>query len=171
MKLSPAAEKFVLHWGEMGSKWGVSRSVAQVHALLYLAPEPITADEIVETLGIARSNVSMSIKELLGWGIIRVERVLGDRRDHFESLHDVWEMFRIVMDERKKREIDPTLVLLRECMKLRAEPHEKKRIKAMLSFFDTMSSWYHQVRGMPLAAAKNFARMGSKVRGLFTKEK
>ena len=169
MKLSPAAEKFILHWGEMGSKWGVSRSVAQVHALLYLAPEPITADEIVDTLGIARSNVSMSIKELTAWGIIRVERVLGDRRDHFTSLQDVWEMFRIVMDERKKREIDPTLAVLRECLELRGSADEKKRMKAMLSFFETMSNWYHQVRGMPLAAAKNFAKMGSKVRSLFVK--
>ena len=169
MKLSPAAEKFILHWGEMGSRWGVTRSVAQVHALLYLAPEPVTADEIVETLGIARSNVSMSLKELSGWGIIRVERVLGDRRDHFTSLHDVWEMFRIVMDERKKREIDPTLAVLRECLALRGDAAEKKRIKAMLGFFETMSSWYHQIRGMPLAAAKNFARMGAKIRTLLGK--
>ena len=169
MKISPAAEKFILHWGEMGPKWGVSRSVAQVHALLYLAPEPLSADEIVEALGIARSNVSMSLKELSGWGIIRVERVLGDRRDHFASLHDVWEMFQVVMDERKKREVDPTLTVLRECLDLRGSADEKKRIRSMLSFFDTMSSWYHQVRGMPIAAVKNFARMGAKVRRLFGK--
>ena len=169
MKLSPAAEKFILHWGEMGPKWGVNRSVAQVHALLYLAPEPMTADEIVSALGIARSNVSMSLKELSGWGIIRVERMLGDRRDHFTSMHDVWEMFQIVMDERKKREMDPTLVVLRECLDLRGSDLDKKRIKSMLSFFETMSAWYHQVRGMPLAAVKNFARMGSKIRRMFGK--
>ncbi|MEM8882441.1 MAG: MarR family transcriptional regulator [Planctomycetota bacterium] len=169
MKLSPAAEKFILHWGDMGPRWGVSRSVAQVHALLYLSPKPLTADEIVDALGIARSNVSMSLKELSSWRIIRSERVLGDRRDHFSSLHDVWEMFRIVMDERKKREVDPTLASLRDCLELRGDPVEKKRIKAMLSFFETMSNWYHQVRGMPLAAVKNFARMGSKIRSLLGK--
>ena len=169
MKLSPAAEKFILHWGEMGPKWGVNRSVAQVHALLYLAPEPLPAEEIAETLSIARSNVSMSLKELSGWGIILVERVLGDRRDHFSSEHDVWEMFQTVLDERKKREVDPTLAVLRECLEQKGSSQEHKRIKAMLSFFETMSSWYHQIRAMPPAAVKSFARMGAKIRGLFTK--
>jgi DNA-binding transcriptional regulator GbsR (MarR family) len=169
VKLSPAAERFVLHWGEMGPKWGVNRSVAQVHALLYVAPEPITAEEIAATLGIARSNVSVSLKELLSWGIVRVVRVLGDRRDHFASLHDVWEMFRIVMDERKKREIDPTLALLRECLDLEGAAVEKQRIRSMLSFFETMSTWYQQVRGMPMAAVKSFAKMGAKLRSLFGK--
>jgi DNA-binding transcriptional regulator GbsR (MarR family) len=151
VKLSPAAERFVLHWGEMGPKWGVNRSVAQVHALLYVAPEPITAEEIASTLGIARSNVSVSLKELLSWGIVRVVRV------------------RIVMDERKKRELDPTLALLRECLDLEGAAVEKQRIRSMLSFFETMSTWYHQVRGMPMAAVKSFAKMGAKLRSLLGK--
>src|SRR2546429_9126500 len=107
--LTPVAQKFILHWGEMGTRWGINRTVAQVHALLFLSPQPLPADEIAETLAVARSNVSTSLRELQGWGIVRVVHVLGDRRDHFETLKDVWEIFRIVAEERKKRESDPTL--------------------------------------------------------------
>src|SRR6204780_4964074 len=102
--LNPIAEKFVLHWGEMGARWGINRTVAQIHALLYLSPRPMHAEEIAATLSVARSNVSNSLRELQGWGIVRVAHVLGDRRDHFESLKDVWEIFRIVAEERKRRE-------------------------------------------------------------------
>src|SRR5437667_7235793 len=116
MKLSPVQQKFVLHWGEMGTRWGINRTVAQIHALLYIAPKPLNAEEIAETLAVARSNVSNSVKELQGWGIVKLVHVMGDKRDHFESMKDVWEMFRIVLDERKRREIDPTLKLLRECI-------------------------------------------------------
>ena len=114
-KLTPVQQKFILHWGEMGTSWGINRTVAQVHALLFISPKPLNAEDIVETLSVARSNVSTSIKELLGWGIVRRVHVLGDQRDHFESMKDVWEMFQVVLDERRKREIDPTLALLREC--------------------------------------------------------
>src|SRR3982751_1040473 len=114
MELTPLMQKFVLHWGEMGARWGINRTVAQIHALLYLSPKPLHAEEVADTLGVARSNVSNSLKELQGWGIVRVVHVMGDRRDHFESMKDVWEMFRTVLDERKKREADPTLNMLRE---------------------------------------------------------
>src|SRR5689334_1920426 len=116
MALSPVEQKFVLHWGEMGTRWGINRTVAQVHALLFLSSKPLHAEEIATTLSVARSNVSTSLRELQGWGVVRVVHVLGDRRDHFESLKNVWEMFRIIMDERKKRECDPTLALLRDCV-------------------------------------------------------
>src|SRR5919202_6344782 len=112
--LSPVAERFILHWGEMGTRWGINRTVAQIHALLYLSQKPLHAEEIAETLGVARSNVSTSLRELQGWGIVRIAHVMGDRRDHFESMKDVWEMFRTILDERKKRETDPTLHLLRD---------------------------------------------------------
>src|SRR6185312_17347096 len=114
--LSAAQKKFVLHWGELGTRWGLNRSVAQIHALLYLSPLPLTADELASLLSLARSNVSTSLRELQGWGMVRVVHVLGDRRDHFESLKDVWEMFRIVCLERKRRELDPTLHVLRGCV-------------------------------------------------------
>src|ERR1043166_425135 len=114
-KLSSVQQKFILHWGEMGTRWGVNRTVAQVHALLYISPKPLNADDLIDTLGVARSNVSTSLKELQGWGIVKLVHVLGDKRDHFESMKDVWEMFRVVLDERKRREIDPTLEMLRQC--------------------------------------------------------
>src|ERR1700737_3550262 len=122
LPLSPAARKFIVHWGEMGSPWGVNRTVAQIHALLYITPRPLTAEEIAVTLSVARSNVSTSLRELQGWGIVRVAHVLGDRRDHFESLKDVWQMFEIIIAERKRREMDPTLEMLRACV---ADPHGK----------------------------------------------
>src|SRR5438552_6473590 len=114
--LSSVAQKFILHWGEMGTRWGINRTVAQIHALLFLSPRPLPAEEIATTLAIARSNVSNSLRELQSWGIVRIVHVLGDRRDHFESLKDVWEMFRIIREERKRREIDPTLRVLQECV-------------------------------------------------------
>src|SRR5258705_13412004 len=113
--LTAVAQKFILHWGEMGTRWGINRTVAQVHALLFLSPNPLPADEISETLAVARSNVSTSLRELQGWRIVRVVHVLGDRRDHFESIKDVWEIFRIVSEERKRRGIDPTLHVLAGC--------------------------------------------------------
>src|SRR2546422_9861211 len=116
MALSPIQQRFILHWGEMGTRWGINRTVAQIHALLFLSPKPLNAEEIAETLSVARSNVSNSLKELQGWGIVRIAHVMGDRRDHFESMKDVWEMFRIILDERKKRETDPALHRLRECV-------------------------------------------------------
>src|SRR5215212_3313029 len=133
MMLTPVMEKFILHWGEMGTRWGINRTVAQIHALLYLSPRPLNAEEIADTLGVARSNVSTSIKELQAWDIVRVAHVMGDRRDHFESMKDVWEMFRAILDQRKKRETDPTLRLLRELneqakLKGQADLHVRERI-------------------------------------------
>src|SRR5260221_11920735 len=107
--LSPIQQKFILHWGEMGTRWGINRTVAQIHALLFLSAPPLNAEDIATTLGVARSNVSNSLRELQGWGIVRITHMLGDRRDHFESMKDVWEMFGIIIDERKKREADPVL--------------------------------------------------------------
>lgn len=169
MNLSEIQQRFVLHWGEMGTKWGINRSVAQIHALLYISPKPLHAEEITETLSIARSNVSNSLKELQGWGIVRATHVLGDRRDHFESLKDVWEMFEIILDERKKREIDPTLAMLRELKSAtEADPegnaYAYDRITEILEFLETMSSWYTRVRMLPRAAVIALAKMGSKVR-------
>src|SRR3954468_19706127 len=114
--LSPVMQKFILHWGEMGARWGINRTVAQVHALLYISPSPLNAEDIASTLNVARSNVSTSLKELQGWRIVKLVHVLGDKRDHFESMKDPWDMFRIVLDERKRREIDPTLQVLHECI-------------------------------------------------------
>src|SRR3954465_7752952 len=164
--LSPVAEKFVLHWGEMGTRWGINRTVAQIHALLYLSGKPLNAEEIAETLGVARSNVSTSLKELQNWGIVRIAHVMGDRRDHFESMKDVWEMFRVILDERKKRETDPTLAMLRESVAeakkhpTRAAPYARERLADMLQFFELMTTWYEQTRRMSTPAVLKFVKLG-----------
>src|SRR6266545_7817046 len=152
--LSPVAQKFILHWGEMGTRWGINRTVAQIHALLFLSPKPLPAEQIAETLEVARSNVSTSLKELQGWGIVKMVHVRDDKRDHFESIKDVWEMFRIVLDERKRREIDPTLNLLRECIAeaekdKQSDKYTEERLRALRDFFETTTSWYLQVRKWP----------------------
>ena len=165
---SPVSRKFILHWGEMGARWGINRTVAQIHALLYVSPQPLNAERIAELLSVARSNVSASLKELLGWGVIRIVHLQGDRRDHFESLGDVWQMFRIILDQRVKREIDPTLSLLRDCLaetsrKNAADSLVRDRLRQMLEFFESMSAWYDQIRRLPIPAVIRFVKMGDKV--------
>lgn len=168
MRLTPAMERYVLHWGEMGARWGVNRSVAQIHALLYLAPKPITAEEIADTLAIARSNVSMSLKELLAWGLVQRTPVKGDRRDHFEALRDNWEILTRIVEERKKREIDPTLSILRACaMEAAADgqtaAETRQRIEGLLEFLETLSLWYGQVKGLPKPVLIGLLKMGGRV--------
>jgi DNA-binding transcriptional regulator GbsR (MarR family) len=174
--LTPVAQKFILHWGEMGTKWGINRTVAQVHALLFLSPKPIPADEIAETLAVARSNVSTSLRELQGWGIVRVVHVLGDRRDHFETLKDVWEIFRTVSEERKRREIDPTLRVLGECaQELRAnapgDAYTRERLESMLDFLTIMSGLFEEILRMPAGALKGVGKLRGKVITLLGNEK
>lgn len=168
MNLTPFMERFILHWGEMGTRWGVNRSVAQVHALLYLSSEPLDAEEIVETLGLARSNVSNSLKELQSWGLIKTVHVIGDRRDHFEALKDVQEMFNRVIEGRRRREIEPTLTLLRS-LSIEAEsdksvdPEMKNQIDEMLEFLDIMSNWYDTIRKFPNKTLMQLVKLGDKV--------
>ncbi len=155
--LTPVARKFILHWGEMGARWGINRTVAQIHALLYIADRPLNAEEIAETLGVARSNVSTGLRELLGWGIVRVVHDLGDRRDHYESLRDVWELGRVILDERKRRELDPTLALLRECVAIArasgsTEASAAAKLGEMLEVLEQMSDWYARLREWPRTA-------------------
>lgn len=166
--LTPIQQKFILHWGEMGAKWGINRTVAQIHALLFLSARPLHAEEIAATLGVARSNVSTSLRELQGWGIVKITHTLGDRRDHFESMKDVWEMFRIIVDERKKREADPVLHMLREAVADARKPgaadgYTRERLADMLQFFEVMTSWGEQTRKLPTAAVIRMVKMGDKV--------
>jgi DNA-binding transcriptional regulator GbsR (MarR family) len=169
--LTPVQEKFILHWGEMGARWGINRTVAQIHALLFISPRPLNAEDIAATLNVARSNVSTSLKELQNWGIVRLVHVMGDKRDHFESMRDVWEMFRVVLDERKKRELDPTLTVLRDCLLEAAkdpkvDAYTLNRLSELTDFFETMSQWYTQVRQWPTPILVKFIRAGDKVRKL-----
>lgn len=168
MKLSPIQEKFVLHWGEMGTRWGINRSVAQIHALLYIAPKPLPAEEIAETLAVARSNVSNSLRELQGWQIVKMVHVLDDKRDHFESVRDVWELFRIVLDERKRREVDPTLAMLEECLaeagkERHPDPGTVERLRALHRCFHTATTWYAQVSRLPTSALVKLFSAGDKL--------
>src|SRR5437763_5543469 len=171
MELTPVAQRFILHWGEMGARWGINRTVAQIHALLYLSPKPLNAEEIAGTLGVARSNVSTSLKELQGWGIVKLVHVLGDKRDHFESMKDVWEMFRVVLDERKRREIDPTLAILRSCITeaendKQTDQYTQQRLQELAGFFETTTAWYGQVRSWPTSALTQFVKLGGGIRKL-----
>jgi DNA-binding transcriptional regulator GbsR (MarR family) len=167
--LSTVQQRFILHWGEMGARWGINRTVAQIHALLYLSPNPLHAEHIATVLSVARSNVSNSLRELEGWGIVRVVHVLGDRRDHFESLKDVWQMFEIIIAERKRREVDPTTEMLRACLD---EAHGKpdaytaERIAAMVEFFDTMTGFYSDLAKLPKGVLPGLTRLRGKVRKL-----
>lgn len=167
MSLGEIQKKFVLHWGEMGARWGINRTVAQIHALLYLSPKPMDAEQIAETLGVARSNVSNSLKELQGFGIVKVVHTLGERRDQFECMKDVWEMFRLIMDERKRRECDPTLQMLREGVteaeKSSSDSYTASRLNEMLQFFELSSNWYDQTRKLPTSAVVRMCRMGDKI--------
>ena len=169
MPLTPIEQKFILHWGEMGTRWGINRTVAQVHALLFVSPKPLYAEEIANTLAVARSNVSTSLRELQGWGIVRVAHVLGDRRDHFESVKDVWEIFRIVSQERKRREIDPTLRVLQECVgELKKSggggAYTRERLEEMLEFLSTTSGLFEEFVSIPTGALKGMARLRGKLK-------
>src|SRR5690349_15609461 len=174
--LNPVQQKFILHWGEMGTRWGINRTVAQVHALLYISPKPLNAEEIAASLAVARSNVSNSLRELQGWGIVRVTHVLGDRRDHFESMKDVWEMFSVIIEERKRREIDPTVQVLREMMqeleKSRdAEVHARQRIGELLGFLEGMLLLYGEFKRVPLAAVRHVGKLRGQIRRLLAGKK
>ena len=164
----PDAKSFIRHWGEMGTQWGVSRSVSQVHALLYLADQPLTADAIVEVLGLARSNVSTALKELQGYGIVRRVHVEGDRRDHFVAESDLWEMLMRIVAERKRREIDPTMALLGELAKRlaadeKAPPHLRQRVTQMDEFMSALGGWYDEVRVLPKSTLSSLMKLGGKV--------
>lgn len=174
MNLSPAVEKYVLHWGEMGTRWGTNRTVAQIQALLYLSPRPLRADEIVDYLSVARSNVSTSMRELQSFGLVKMTHMLGDRRDYFESLSDVWELFRVIIEQRKQRELNPTLSMLRICaVEVAGEKDTdevtKQRIRNMLQFVETTSDWYEQIQQIPTPTLQKIMKLGAKITGFLDK--
>lgn len=167
-QLPPAVQRFVLHWGEMGAVWGVNRSIGQVHALLYLSDRPLTAEDLAETLTLARSNVSNSLKELLAWNLIRRVSVLGDRRDFYEAESDLWEMVARIAEGRKSKELDPTIATLRACL---ADADADRfinatargRIAAMLSFTEMLDAWARDMRKVPRAKLAMLLKLGSAV--------
>ncbi|AWV06086.1 GbsR/MarR family transcriptional regulator [Marilutibacter maris] len=170
VELSPIARRFVLHWGEMGSRWGVNRTVAQIHALLFLSGRPMHAEEIAATLSVARSNVSTSLRELTNYNLVRTVHQLGDRRDHFETSRDVWELFRTVVRERKAREFDPTVAMLGDCMadpELAAEPPEvRARIAETLALMSALSAWGEEMLRLEPATLMKVMKLGSRIQKL-----
>ena len=168
MQMTPAVEKYVLHWGEMGTRWGTNRTVAQIQALLYLSPKPLRADEIVDLLSVARSNVSTSIRELQSYQLVRMTHVLGDRRDYFESLHDVWELFRVIIEQRKQRELNPTLTMLKSCAadierEEETDPLTKQRVHNMLEFVQSTSTWYEEISDIPTSTLTKLMKLGKRI--------
>ena len=166
MVLSDPARDFILHWGEMGTRWGVNRTVAQVHALLYLSAESLTAEDIADSLSVARSNVSTSLKELQNWNLVQVDSRIGDRRDYFRTTADVWALFLTVVDQRVEREILPTMKMLeRLAVQARADrpaqPFVTARINAMQLFLEELHGWYLQVRKLPPSTLHSLISIGS----------
>lgn len=166
--LEPSIQKFIVHWGEMGTRWGINRSVAQIHALLYVTGRPLPADEIAETLELARSNVSTGIRELQSWGLVRASHTLGDRRDHFETFGDVWEMLRIILRERKKREIAPTVEVLRECVRetssaTPADQAAAKRLADMLVLVEQADAWGDRASRLSSPNLKRLSQLGDAI--------
>lgn len=174
MELSDTSRKFILHWGEMGTRWGVNRTVAQIHALLYLNGKPMPADEIAETLAVARSNVSNSLRELQSWNLVKLVHVLGDRRDHFETGTDIWELTRTIIRERKEREIAPTIALLKDLLdspELMVDGLDRAtRIKEMQAMLESLSAWSDEMLRLDTETLSRVLKLGAKIQKLIRGE-
>jgi DNA-binding transcriptional regulator GbsR (MarR family) len=167
MNLPPLIQSFVLHFGEMGSRWGINRTVGQIYALLFLSRDPLNAEDIVEALGVSRSNVSMGLKELQAWNLVRLQHKPGDRRDYFTTPDDIWQIVRTLVEERKKREIDPTQSLLREVLMQKPgtpeERHAQDRMREMHDLFELLTGWYDDVQRLETERLIQLLTLGSKV--------
>ena len=170
MKLPPLTQRFVLHFGEMGSRWGINRTVGQIYALLYVSAQPLNADEIGEALAFSRSNVSMGLKELQSWNLVRLIHQPNDRREYFQAPEDVWAIFRTLANERRKREVDPTLSMLREALMEQPgtaeDVHAQERMKQMHQFIELMTNWLDDVQKMDSETLASLMQMGAKVQKL-----
>jgi DNA-binding transcriptional regulator GbsR (MarR family) len=167
MALPALTQSFVLHFGEMGSRWGFNRTVGQIYALLFLSPDPLNADHLVDQLGFSRSNVSMGLKELQGWNLVRLVHKPNDRRDHFATPDDLWTILRTLVEERKKREVDPTLSVLRELIMQTpeggAENHARHRMGEMLQMMEELTAWYDEIKRLENARLKKLLSLGSRI--------
>ncbi|NMJ40252.1 GbsR/MarR family transcriptional regulator [Roseomonas sp. JC162] len=167
MNLPPLIQSFVLHFGEMGSRWGINRTVGQIYALLYVSPRPLCADDIVEALGVSRSNVSMGLRELQTWNLVLLKHIPNDRRDHFTTPDDVWQILRVLAEERKKREVDPTLSVLRELLMQtpgsEEEKHAQARLAEMHGLIERLTTWYEDVKRLETERLAALLALGAKV--------
>jgi DNA-binding transcriptional regulator GbsR (MarR family) len=170
MNLTPLVERFVAHFGEMGSRWGINRTVSQIYALIYVSPRPLNADEIAESLAFSRSNVSMGLKELQGWRLVRLKHVPGDRREYFEAPADVWEIFRTLAEERRRREVEPTLTMLRDALletpANAQDEHAQARMRQMHDFIELFTTWSVDVQRMEQRTLVQLMKMGARVQKL-----
>lgn len=173
MTLSPTVSRFVLHWGEMGSRWGVNRTMSQIHALLFIAGRPMHAEEIVEALEVARSNVSTSLRELQGWGLVRLVHLSGDRRDHYETSSHVWELMRTIVKERQRREINPTIAVLQQLLAdpaVRQEPAAVKlRLEQTLDLLETLTVWSEEMLKLDTETLTQVLKLGARIKKLLGK--
>lgn len=167
MQLSPLVQRFVLHFGEMGNRWGINRTVGQIYALLFTSARPLNADEIAESLGFSRSNVSIGLKELDSWNLVRLSHLPGDRRDYYSAPDDVWAIFRTLAEERRRREIDPTLSMLREVQLESAatagDRHAQQRMKEMYDLISLVTGWFGDIQKLDVATLEKLMRLGSRV--------
>ena len=167
MQLPPLTQSFVLHFGEMGSRWGINRTVGQIYALIFISPHALNADDIAEALEFSRSNVSMGLKELQSWRLVKLRHQPGDRREYFEAPADVWEIFRVLAEERRRREIEPTLSMLRmallEAPTSDAERHAQERMKEMHELIDRLMTWFDDVQKLAPETAMQLMGMGATV--------
>ena len=174
MKITPTINKYIHHWGEMGIRWGTNRSVAQIQALLYLSPKPLTNLEISELLNISKSTVSTNLRELQNYGLVVMKHLEKDREDYFESIHDVWELFRVIIEKRKEKELSPTLKMLKECsieieIEDEAEQITRERIHNMLSFVDSINDWYEKIRSISNSTLRKIMKLGNAITSLVGK--
>ncbi len=167
MQLAPVIEKFVLHFGEMGGRWGINRTVGQIYALLFLSDRPLNAEEITDALGVSRSNVSMGMKELEGWRLVRKRHLPDDRRDYFEAPDDIWQIVRTLAEERRKREVDPTLSLLRDVLMDQpvsaAERHAQAKMRQMHDMIELLTGWADDVQKLDNASLARLLSLGAGV--------
>ncbi len=167
MNLPPLIQSFVLHFGEMGSKWGINRTVGQIYALLFVSDKPLNADEIAEALAFSRSNVSMGLKELEGWRIVRLQHLPNDRREYFSAPEDVWAIFKTLADERRKREIEPTLTMLRDAILVTPQSDEdrfaQERMRAMHDLIEMVTTWFNEMQRLDEKTLRQLMTLGSTV--------
>jgi len=168
--LSPLTQRFILHFGEMGSRWGINRTVGQIYALLYVQAHPLNADDIAEYLGFSRSNVSMGLKELQSWRLVKLLHQPGDRREYFEPPKDIWEIFKALLEERRRREIEPTLSMLRDALletpTTPDDKHAQQRMREMYDLIELSSSWFDDVQSLSPETLSSLMKMGAKVKKL-----
>jgi DNA-binding transcriptional regulator GbsR (MarR family) len=167
MQLSPLVESFVLHFGEMGSRWGINRTVGQIYALLYLSDRPLPADEITEMLGVSRSNVSMGLKELQSWNLVRLQHIAGDRRDYFSTPEDIWQIVRTLAEQRRRREVDPTLSVLRDLIVSQPSSDSDRRAQARLremhDLIELLTHWADDIQRLDTGHLVQLLKLGSRV--------